>query len=761
MIRITKLKIIYVSNNTYGLRLYGKSNILDYNLFYGNQTDNSRGSHDVSGDPKYIDKTNHNYKITSSSAAIDRGLAVGLSTDILGISISNKPDIGAYEYSTQSSPTTPAAPSPVSPSDGVNNISTSTTLNWSGSNGASSYTLQVSENSSFSSYILNKSGITSTNYQVSGLKNVQKYYWRINAQNSNGTSPWSSMFSFTTVSTNPTPTPTGNYDIIAAETGARSNYAGLKVKSGSLGSKVIYCPTTSSTVKFTVNLNQSGQWYAWGRMFFESAGNPCNSFYLQVDNGTKLIFGNSANYDNWHWEGNTSSPLSLGNLSAGTHTITVYGREARETVMLDQLVLTSDSKLVPNDNMDSGGGGSTSNSGLTFSADKGQLSNYAALKTKSGSVGSKVAYCPTTSSQIKFSVNIPTSGNYYAWGRMFFESAGSPCNSFFLQVDNGTKLIFGNSANYDNWHWEGNTSSPLSLGNLSAGSHTITIYGREARETVMLDQLLLTDDAKYIPGDNSDGGGSTNNSGIFVLAASKASLSNYASLRTKSGSIGSQVVYCPTTSSQVKFTVNVTESGNYYAWGRMYFESSGSPRNSFYLQVDNGAKLTFGNNNNNYDKWHWEGNGINNLAIGNLSAGTHTITVYGREASITVMLDQLLITKDVYFIPTDNNVNFAKSENSNANASTEDKPEVYSLSQNYPNPFNPSTTIKFSIPQSGLVSLKIYNILGAEVASLVDEVKSAGTYDVQFNAGDIASGVYLYKLVTPNFVETKKMLLVK
>ena len=243
----------------------------------------------------------------------------------------------------------------------------------------------------------------------------------------------------------------------------------------------------------------------------------------------------------------------------------------------------------------------------------------------------------------------------------------------------------------------------------------------------------------------------------------KANLSNYATLRTKAGSIGSKVAYCPVTSSQIKFTVNIVTSGKYYAWGRMFFESAGSPRNSFYLQVDNGAKLTFGNNNNNYDKWHWEGSGINNLPLGNLSAGTHTITIYGREAYKTVMLDQLLLTNDAYFIPTDDNVSFTKSENTayNNGSAENEIPESYSLNQNYPNPFNPSTTIKFSIPQDGMVSLKVYNILGAEVASLVDEVKSVGTYNVRFDASNLASGIYLYKLVTPNFIQTKKMLLVK
>lgn len=85
----------------------------------------------------------------------------------------------------------------------------------------------------------------------------------------------------------------------------------------------------------------------------------------------------------------------------------------------------------------------------------------------------------------------------------------------------------------------------------------------------------------------------------------------------------------------------------------------------------------------------------------------------------------------------------------------------YSLSQNYPNPFNPTTNIKFAIPTSGLVSLKIYNMLGKEVATLVSSNLSAGTYTYDFNASNLASGVYFYKLETANFSEVKKMSLIK
>jgi streptogramin lyase len=88
-------------------------------------------------------------------------------------------------------------------------------------------------------------------------------------------------------------------------------------------------------------------------------------------------------------------------------------------------------------------------------------------------------------------------------------------------------------------------------------------------------------------------------------------------------------------------------------------------------------------------------------------------------------------------------------------------PKDFGLSQNYPNPFNPTTKISFSIPSQTIVSLKVYDILGGEVATLVNEEKPAGTFEVIFNASSIASGTYFYKLQVGSFFETKKMLLLK
>lgn len=88
-------------------------------------------------------------------------------------------------------------------------------------------------------------------------------------------------------------------------------------------------------------------------------------------------------------------------------------------------------------------------------------------------------------------------------------------------------------------------------------------------------------------------------------------------------------------------------------------------------------------------------------------------------------------------------------------------PTEFDLAQNYPNPFNPTTKINFSIPKESFVTLKIYDVLGKEVKSLVSENKLAGYYDVEFNASDFASGIYFYKIEAGDFVQTKRMILIK
>ncbi|MBK7866197.1 MAG: T9SS type A sorting domain-containing protein [Ignavibacteriales bacterium] len=91
----------------------------------------------------------------------------------------------------------------------------------------------------------------------------------------------------------------------------------------------------------------------------------------------------------------------------------------------------------------------------------------------------------------------------------------------------------------------------------------------------------------------------------------------------------------------------------------------------------------------------------------------------------------------------------------------ESNPTVYNLEQNYPNPFNPSTVIRFAIPVAGEVSLSVYNTLGQKVAQLLNSTMPAGYHQVEFNANDIPSGLYMYEVKAGEFTSTKKMLLLK
>ncbi len=88
-------------------------------------------------------------------------------------------------------------------------------------------------------------------------------------------------------------------------------------------------------------------------------------------------------------------------------------------------------------------------------------------------------------------------------------------------------------------------------------------------------------------------------------------------------------------------------------------------------------------------------------------------------------------------------------------------PEQFSLVQNFPNPFNPSTVIRFSIPQQDHVTLRVFDVLGKEVAKIIDEQKPAGSYEISFDGSEFSSGVYFYQLLSGKYSSVKKMILNK
>jgi hypothetical protein len=126
-------------------------------------------------------------------------------------------------------------------------------------------------------------------------------------------------------------------------------------------------------------------------------------------------------------------------------------------------------------------------------------------------------------------------------------------------------------------------------------------------------------------------------------------------------------------------------------------------------------------------------------------------------------IHSLYITNNFIFAGTDSNSVWRRSlsEILGVKQISSEIPSVFFLHQNYPNPFNPTTTIRYDIPKNSFVKLVVYDALGREVETLVDEKQTAGTYEATFNASQYSSGVYFYRLTTDNFSETKKMLLIK
>jgi hypothetical protein len=141
-----------------------------------------------------------------------------------------------------------------------------------------------------------------------------------------------------------------------------------------------------------------------------------------------------------------------------------------------------------------------------------------------------------------------------------------------------------------------------------------------------------------------------------------------------------------------------------------------------------------------------------------------TIVVnYNRLGSNSMVISD---SGEVYVVSTNANTNHLVLNKANLDPITSVEEDYsiinfYELYQNYPNPFNPVTTIKYQIPKSGIVSLKVYNILGKEIKTLVNDEKTKGRYEIRFDASNLASGVYIYRIQVNDYVSVKKMILVK
>lgn len=188
---------------------------------------------------------------------------------------------------------------------------------------------------------------------------------------------------------------------------------------------------------------------------------------------------------------------------------------------------------------------------------------------------------------------------------------------------------------------------------------------------------------------------------------------------------------------------NVGVTGGYAITG----DASANANNAFLWRTDVNGQVTGGNCNNNY---------FINYRPNDIKLDSFIIirrSLDDKSFNPTILSPNMVTSR---ICTGTDNMQGLEEDNINSGEVTD-----FALGQNYPNPFNPSTTIKFDIPVSGFVSIKVFDVSGKEVYSLVNEVRSAGRHEVLFNASGLSSGVYYYKIASGTFNDIKKMILIK
>ncbi len=186
----------------------------------------------------------------------------------------------------------------------------------------------------------------------------------------------------------------------------------------------------------------------------------------------------------------------------------------------------------------------------------------------------------------------------------------------------------------------------------------------------------------------------------------------------------------------------------YLSWNEYHDESSVLHYN-VYKKESGGTYSVLATTNNNYY--------IDNTATFYSYPNQKTYLYYKISAQLNVSQESLFGNEERVAVNEIQNIEKILEENENIS----DESYNFKLLPNYPNPFNPSTSITYQLPKKGHVTLKVYNTLGKEVAELVNKAKEEGVYSVTFNGDNLPSGMYFYKIQTGEFVDVKKMLLLK
>jgi phosphodiesterase/alkaline phosphatase D-like protein len=687
----------------------------------------------------------------------------------------------------------PQAPVLASPANSSTGISINPALSWNVSTGSTSYRLQVSADSTFATTIYDTSGVTFTSKIISSLSYQVKYFWRVNATNTAGTSGWSNIWNFTTIS---------NINLVVITNSATNITQTAAYLNGTVNPNGI----SSTTVQFDYGTSIS-----YGTTVYASpnpvTGNSNINVYANINGLTantlyhfrlKAINSNGTSYgaDSTFITLNvnvqpspsvtTLSATSIGSTSATLNGM-VNANGASSAVQFDYGTSTSYGATIT----------ASLTTGSTPVNDSAQIGNltpytlyhYRVEATNSGGTShgsdmtftTKFIYPSSISLSQSYTFGDPTQSSSY-------KLIGLPgnLNSLLTQILPGTPKQDWD-AYYDNGAADNSYSITLNNGwNVISNPFDKSVVWDSVISVNSLDSNLI------IYGWNS--GWSTPGSFDPYKGYYFYNQHNLPSLKipyNPNGTIGKSIIKAAVFNlndgtgplrmslnigneekSFVIISIDSTSSNDYDIHDLLAppgdFEDAGITLHNEKLSINYknllkesrpmmGSGQAFDINITDKQKKQviLKSEGVNNFKVSEVFLlDIYNSRLYNLKENNSIVLNPNQESKYQILI---GNTDFIKT------AEKEILPTEFKLFQNYPNPFNPVTTIEYSIPNTSFVTIKVYNILGKEVATLVNEEKQAGNFSVQLAIGNkqLASGVYFYRMQAGSFVNTKKLVLLK
>jgi hypothetical protein len=619
----------------------------------------------------------------------------------------------------------PSVPVAVSPVNGSTNQAIALTLSWQASAGASTYRVQFAADSLFTMLLANDSTITTTSYAVASLSNLTQYFWRINAKNASGTSAFTATQKFTTLPYVKTKlyfapiTGTGNNATVAIPATTVFSIGGATLVSGD----EIGAFTPAGLCVGSVEWNgASTALTVWGD----------NSQTTAVDG---IRSGETIQYRVYRQASNTVYALVTAQYSVG---LGMYQPDGLSTLAALTTATTAPVTLTQSIALTAGWNMISSNvkpNKTAIDSLTAQLSpNMTIVKNGAGLV-----YWP--------SVSINTLGFWnYTNGYMIYMAKAGTMNVTGEAIAPETTPIsllqgwnlapFVRSASMNVATAVANLGSSVTVVKNNAGQVYWPAYGINTLGSMVAGQayqMYLTQAASLVYPSNA-----LAKSGDEPLASVQNVTVHFPALSQRGGS--NEIVLVKDAGFQNGDEIAVRTSKNILAGTGV---------------VNNGSAIVTVWADDAYTTDVVEGavdGEVLSIVRWSISDGKeHAVAV----SSLTDGLTGAPMTNGLVFTP--NGVAVAVT----AVEAMKTVPSDYSLLQNYPNPFNPSTMIKYALPADGMVTLKVYNSLGAEVATLVSGTQASGMHEVSFNASGLSSGIYFYTLRSGAFTKTQRMMLLK